>query len=216
LLGQPFEVPLLLAAASAADPAPAASSIVLCVPSLPASDPAEGRALPITSLQLSLSGLEAPSRHGSYLWRALVTPLAPDGRTLRPDETYEVRAVVPVPNRLTIAARYGASRRAALLRGRLTANGLPRAGVWIEIVRLLRGVTPGGSTIGDSVVGWAKTNGSGAYSFAARALKTSTFVGVVAPLTGRCRGAAVTPAGCVSSTLPGTESEPITVAVRPR
>jgi hypothetical protein len=216
LLGQPFEVPLLLTAAASDDPAPAATSIVLCIPPLPTPDPGSGRPLPIISLDLSLGGLAAPLRHGSYVWRALVTPLAPDGRTLRLDQTYEVRAVVPVPNRLTLAARYDGARRAALLRGRLTANGVPRAGVPIELVRLVRRINPGGFTIGDSVVGWTRTNASGAYAFATQAQKTSTFVAVVAPSTSRCRGPEVTPAACVSSTLPGTESEPITVAVRLR
>jgi hypothetical protein len=214
LLGQPFEVPLLLAAAASDDPAPAVTSIVLCVPPLPTADPGSGRPLPITSLDLSLGGLAPPLRHGSYVWRALVTPLAADGRTLRPDLTYEVRAVVPVPNRVTLAASYDTARRTALLRGRLTANGVPRAGVPIELVRLVRSIRPGGFTIDDSVVGWARTNASGAYAVKTRTLKTSTFVAIVEPSTSRCRGPKVTPAACLSSTLPGTQSEPVTLAVR--
>ena len=92
LLGQPFDFPLLLAAPAPSDPVPAAATIVLCVPSVP---PA-GSALPIRSLDLSLAGIPPPTRNGTYVWRALVTPVAPDGRTLRPEAAYELRAAVPV------------------------------------------------------------------------------------------------------------------------
>src|SRR5207249_7806895 len=125
----------------------------LCVPAIVPG----GVPLPIESLELTLDGIPPPARHGVYVWHAVVTPLAPDGRTLRADAAYELRATVPVPHRLTLTGARRAATKLVLLHGRLTADGRPRTHVPIRIVRLLRGVTPGGVSVDDAVLGWTTT-----------------------------------------------------------
>ena len=214
LLGQPLDVPLYVANTDAGDPPEAANKFILCAPTVPTGDPASARAFPISTVDLFLSDLEAPQHHGSYLWRALVTPLAPDRRTLLPDHTYELRAVVPVPHRLTLTGRYVAAKRLAVLRGRLTANGAPRAHVLIRVVALVRRVTPGGAIVQDRVAGSTRTTATGAYSFRAPMQKTTGFIAVAQFTTTRCQGPRIAPAGCQSTTLPATQSDPITVTVK--
>src|SRR5207244_1395658 len=84
------------------------------------------KVLPIRTLGLSLTDVDPPTRHGSYLWRAVVTPLATDRKTTKPEHAYELRAVVPVPDELTLTGTYLPRRHAVLLHGRLSANGSPR------------------------------------------------------------------------------------------
>jgi len=207
LLGQPFDIPLQLYGPSAADPVRSAGTVALCVPGIVPG----GVPLPIASLDLSLDGIPPPARHGSYVWRAVVTPLAPDGHTLRPETAYELRATLPVPHRLTLTGTRPAGTTVVLLHGRLTANGKPRPDVPIRIVRLSRAVTPGGVSVDDVLLGWTTTARAGTYSFRAHASRTPTFVVVAEPTSGPCRGPAIAPAGCVASTFPATQSDPATI-----
>jgi hypothetical protein len=214
LLGQPFDVPLYVADTVDTDPPGASTKLILCAPTLPTSDPATARAFPISTVDLFLSDLEPPQHRGSYLWRALVTPLAPDRKTLLPDHTYEVRAVVPVPHRLTLTGRYLPEKHVAVLHGRLTANGTPRAHVLIRVVALVRRITPDGAIFEDRTAGTTKTTATGAYSFRAAMKKTTGFIVFAQSTTMRCQGPRIAPAGCQSTTLPATQSDPITVTVR--
>jgi hypothetical protein len=212
LLGQPLDVPLYLGHRGAGDPPGAGLKLVLCAPTLPSQDPASARALPMSFLRLSFADVAAPHAHGSYLWRAVVTPLAPDRRTLRGGRAYELRALVPVPNRLTLAGSYAAGT--AVLSGRLTAGGEPRSGVQVRIVKLVRIITPGGVDFRDAVVGFAGTTKTGAFSFRTRLSKTAGFVASVGEGSTRCSGRSVAPAGCKGTTIAGTSSETVTLSVR--
>ena len=214
LLGQPLDVPLYVAGTDANDPPGAGTKLTLCAPTLPSSDPSSARAFPISTLDLFLSDLEPPRHHGSYVWRALVTPLAPDRKTPLPSHAYELRAVVPVPHRLTLTGRYVPANHVAVLRGRLTANGAPRAHVSIRIVALVRRVTPTGAIVQDRIAGSTRTTATGAYSFRAAMRKTTGFLAVAQVTATRCQGPRITPAGCQSTTLPAIQSDPITVAVK--
>jgi len=111
LVGQPFDVPLWLDGPSAS-PVRNGGSIALCVPAT-----AGGAPLPILSLAFSLDGIPPPSRHGSYLWRAVITPLASDRRTLRPQAAYELRAIVPVTHRLALSAARTPGSQFVIFRG---------------------------------------------------------------------------------------------------
>lgn len=214
LLGQPLDVPLYVANTDAGDPPGAATKLILCAPTLPTADPASARAFPISTLDLFLSDLEPPQHRGSYLWRALVTPLAPDLKTLLPNHTYELRAVVPVPHRLTLSGRYFSAKHLAVLHGRLTANGAPRAHVLIRVVALVRRVTPGGAIAQDRIAGSTRTTATGAYSLRAPMRKTTGFVAVAQSTTSRCQGPRIAPAGCQNTTLPAIQSDSITVTVK--
>jgi len=205
LVGQPFEVPLLLDG-PAASPVPNGGSIALCVPAT-----SDGAPLPVLSLAFTLDGIPPPSRRGSYLWRAVVTPLASDRRTLRPQAAYELRAIVPVSHRLALSAARTPGSQVVLFRGRLTAAGKARAGVFVRLVRLSRTVTPAGVRVDDAVVGWTTTRRDGTYSFRTRVIGTRTFRAAADPTSGRCHGPSIAPAGCLAVTFPAVESDPLTV-----
>jgi hypothetical protein len=211
LLGQPFDVPMYLEHTTAADPPGALTKLVLCAPTLPSTDPSTARAFPISTLDLFLDDITAPTKHGSYLWRALVTPLAVDRKTPRPGHTYELRAATPVPNRLTLTGHVLRGAHATVLFGRLTGNGTPRGRVRVAIVARVRRVTPTGVRIDDHIVAHTVTTSAGAYRVRAPLKSPTTFSAVAQQTLSRCRGVAVAPAGCVSTTTAPTESEPLTL-----
>jgi hypothetical protein len=206
LLGQEYDVPVYLVPPAADLP----QRIVICAPSLPAAD----RPFPISTLDLVLEGIQAPRSTGTYVWHALVTPLAVDRKTPLPARTYELRAVTPVPNRLTLSGRYVPAARAALLHGSYAPNGAPHDHARITIVALIRKVTSTGPIIDDRIVGHTITTSTGAYSVRVPAKKTTGFVALAAPSLRKCSGTALAPAGCRSLTTPGSESDSFTVIVR--
>jgi hypothetical protein len=207
LLGKPLDLPIYLAAAGPADPAGAALRLDICPPAIDA-----GPVLPIEQLSVQLPELTAPATHGSYLWRALVAPLAPDRRTILAEQAYELRALVPVPHKLTLTGAYIAKTHTAQLRGSLRANGHARPGVRIKIVKLIRTITPGGYTIHDSLAGTTHTDATGAFSFRAHISRTTGFIAIAADTTNACQGTTSAPRGCLSTTIAGLESDPITIS----
>jgi hypothetical protein len=207
LLGQPFDVPVFLEKTTSGDPPGAATKLVVCAPTLPATDPSTARAFPISSLDLFLDDVTAPTAHGSYVWRALITPLAADRKTPRPAHTYELRAATPVPNRLTLGGTRRRAAHTAVLFGRFTGNGSPRRHAAISIVALVRRVTPTGITFDDHVVAHATTTQSGSYRVRVPLKRATTFTAVAEQTVSRCSGAAFAPAGCISLTMPPADSE---------
>jgi len=213
LLGQPFDVPIYVERTTASDPPGSATKLVLCAPTLPSTDPSTARAFPISTLDLFLDDITKPAGHGSYVWRALVTPLAVDRKTPRPAHTYELRASVPVPNRLTLNGKVVRAAHMAILSGRLTGDGTPRVHVSIAIVALARRVTPTGVHVDDRTVGHATTTSSGAYRARVAIKGPTTFTAVAEQTLSRCKGPAIAPGGCVSTTTAPTQSE--SLALKP-
>jgi hypothetical protein len=68
---------------------------------------------------MGLGGLELPTSPGDYRWRVLVTP------EIR--EPYELQALVPLPESVTLKARYDEKRKTALLTGTVVEGGQPVA-----------------------------------------------------------------------------------------
>jgi hypothetical protein len=209
-LGLPIDLPLLVTPAGPYAPAGAAFRLDLCVPAVAGTG---GSVLPLVALQLALPGLELPRARGVYVWRAVVTPTAPDLRTQLPDRAYELRAVIPVPHRLTLAGRFDSTKRVAVLTGRLVAAGVARPNVKLTVVRLVREVTPGGVVFRDSVAGTTRTRNDGRFTFRTRLDKTAGFEVYTTEVVGRCEAPAFAPGGCSTSTTPGVVSEAITVSV---
>jgi hypothetical protein len=209
LLGEPLDVPIYVSA-------PAGDSrlrLDLCVPTLPSADGGARRILPISSLRLSLLEFDVPKTRDLYVWRARVTPMAPDRRTLLPQKAYELRAIVPRPHVLSLRGRYDRNAHVAVLQGRLTAAGKPRAGARIYFVALFRTISGGGINFGDRTAGSVRTTAQGTFTFRAKMRKTTGFLAVVEPATSQCPGTIDPPGGCVSSTTAGTRSDPVTVSV---
>lgn len=209
LLGQPLELPIYVARA---DPPARGLKLDICAPALAASG-GSAPLLPMASLSLSLLQLDPPTAHGGYLWRAIVTPLAPDQQSPLPAKTYELRSLIPIPHTLTLHARYQSSTRTAFIDGRLTANGKPRAGVDVYLDILERTVTPTGIRFHDTTAGPVKTNPAGRYFLRKHLAHTAGLQAVVRDTTRRCDGPSAAPAGCLDATTAATRSTTITLVV---
>jgi hypothetical protein len=183
VLGQPLTLPIYV---SNADPPARGLKLDICAPALAAVAGGPAPILPIARLTLSLLQLDPPATHGDYVWNALVTPLAPDRHSPLSTKTYELRALVPVPQTLTLHARYLRASKTALLTGRLTAAGRPRAGAAVYFEIYQRTVTPKGIRYHDSIVGPATTNRDGRYRFRTRLAHTAGLQAFVQEATAGC------------------------------
>lgn len=216
LLGQLYTIPVYLSPATASDPPDAAYKLELCAPLLPQTSNSTPLPLPITSLWLQIGDLGPPSANGLHAWHALITPFAADRRTLLPAATYELRAITPIPNRLTLHGRYNPRTHVVVLNGRLTQGPVPRTHVSIEITALVRRVTSTGVQYLDYPVGYHSTTATGGYSLRTRIRRTTGFIASAETTTGSCPPPSPAPAGCLTSTYPGAQSDPITISVARR
>jgi hypothetical protein len=183
--------------------------IDVCVPSITPSAPL----LPLVEVHLLFPDLSPPRASGSYTWSAVVTPAAPDHRSLSPERAYELRALIPVPHTVTLRGLYDAKHRQVLLRGRVTAAGKPRGRVRVAFTGFIRKVTSHGIDYDDFFAGSTMTNAAGSFRFRRRIIRTTGFYAVVQDVTGPCHGTTTAPDGCLSTTTAGAAGEPITVSV---
>jgi hypothetical protein len=212
LLGQPLDVPIYLSHTGSGDPRGSGEKITICGPLLPSTNPSvTRRPLPISALELFISGRYLPTRHGDYLWRAVVDPLAADQTTILSTHTYEVDAVLPVPDDLTLTGAYSRQRQSAVLRGRFTANGAPRGNALIQITSIVRKVTLNGIKDDSKIVGTATTDASGTYTVTVPIRGATGYIATARATTTACEGASIAAAGCKSLTLAGARSDPVTL-----
>ncbi len=196
----------------------------------PPTDPAAHACSPgdheaVWSLNLSLLGqlLEVPiyiSKENGGLTLDLcvppvtsVTPTAPDRHTLLPNNAYELRALVPIPNHVALHSRYDPKTHTAILHGAVQSAGKPRAGATVIFTSLIRKVTPRGVEYHDAYAGWARTDAAGGFLFRKRITRTTGFIASVPSFPTACTDASTAPAGCRSTTTAATRSEPVTVSV---
>jgi hypothetical protein len=212
LLGQQLQVPVAISRAGPGDPPDTGLKLELCPPSLPAVDEGQAGILPLADLELTLEDTVAPVHRGSHLWRALVTPLAPDQHTLLDGGTYELRGRTPVPNKITLAGRYDASTKNAQLRGQLAAYGVRRARVPLTLVVLARRVSPKGISYGDRAGARTVSDAAGVFHFRHRIAGPTSFIAVADEVYAKCTGKSIAPAGCLSDSIAQIQSEPVTVA----
>ncbi len=214
LLGQQLHIPIAISRTGPNDPPDAALKLELCPPTLPAQDGTTAGTLPIAELQLTLEDVVAPPQRGQHFWRALVTPLAIDEHTLLPGATYELRGRTPAPNTLTLLGRYDPKTRKAMLRGQLKAAGTPRSRVALTLIRLSRRISPKRISFDDRIVGRAVSNRAGAFGFRSSINSTTSFMVIAQAQSGKCTGPTTAPAGCLSDSVAGIQSEPITLSPR--
>ncbi len=203
LLGQLLEVPIYISKENGG------LTLDLCVPPVTSGGPL----LPVEALHLILPELRAPRTKGVYTWRAVVTPTAPDRHTLLPNNAYELRALVPIPNHVALHSRYDPKTHTAILHGAVQSAGKPRAGATVIFTSLIRKVTPRGVEYHDAYAGWARTDAAGGFLFRKRITRTTGFIASVPSFPTACTDASTAPAGCRSTTTAATRSEPVTVSV---
>lgn len=144
---------------------------------------------------LTFEKITVPSTPGTYQWSSVVTPataaFAPD-----PGSAFELRANVPVPQVLTLHARYDAKAHAAVLTGALVAENKPRAGVDVTISRE-------GDLNADVTT---KTRADGTFVAREFVTKTQQFDAVAGTVSGGCVATSTAPGGCRGESLSGAAS----------
>jgi hypothetical protein len=141
------------------------------------------------------SGITNPTATASHLWRVLLTPFGADG-TPSLSGTTELQAIVPLPQHLTVAARYVRKSHRVVLSGTVIAAGHPRAGV---NVHFLSSPTPSFAKI--KTFGTAKTNGSGHFTFRHRLTATTYFVAYMNPYYATGCSPTIGTAPCTTATI---------------
>jgi hypothetical protein len=139
-----------------------------------------------SALVLSISGisdLASPVAPGRYVWHALVTP--------QTGAAYELQAVVPLPETVTIHGGYDPKRKAATLTGKVMEAGKPVANADVTLL----------ATRGEDYFAefHTRTKSDGSYSFRTRITRTTDFDVAVKGTAGACEGTTTAPGGCISS-----------------
>jgi hypothetical protein len=202
ILGLRIELPIFVDAPATGE-AGTVGRLVFCPPVPRQADGSATQPAPIP-LALAFFGFtdilstQAP---GNHVWRAFVTPVGSAPPAPDPSRMFELRSSVPVPDLLTLKARYEAKTGTARLSGKLTGAGKPRRGVRVAIYRITRSAV----LAEGAFVGSIRTGASGSYSFRTRVSKTTTFLASVDVSVGSCSGQSSAPAGCITNTVPPPE-----------
>lgn len=200
--GQVTSVPLAIDAAT--DPgAASAYTIRVCPLSAPSATLPAGSTFVLFSAVL-LNEVTAPAAPGDYTWSALVTPA--NNFVADPTGTFELRAILPVPRSLTLAAQYDAKAHAAVLSGSVSAAGKPTAGAAVSLVAHDRK---------DKLIdlGTVRTDAAGAFRLRRPIDRTVDVAASIASTDGPCTAPSTAPGGCLSETVAGPQGASATVIV---
>jgi hypothetical protein len=195
ILGRALELPIAVDATPTGD---GRSSYTLHFCPLETPSAAYPSGVTLVSTELDFATATAPKAAGTYQWSALVTPATPGPLTPDPGTAFELRARVPVPNVLTLHARYDAKAKTAVLTGQLVQAGVPRANATVAI--------QASGELGPGTSLQTTTNAAGMYSARVRIRQTTLFNAVVAGSVGACVEASTAPGGCRNESGPGASS----------
>jgi hypothetical protein len=149
------------------------------------------------SITLGLEGLVAPTAPGDYRWRALITP--------QKRAAYELQAVLPLPESLTIRARYDRKHKRALLSGRLIQGGQAVPGADLFVVGRRNDKTVGLMDL--------RTNSQGAFALSMHVTGTTDFTVDASPTVDVCVASATTE--CLGATRVPPDEAATTLRVSP-
>jgi len=196
VLGVRLDMPVFVDAPPAGDSTNVAQ-LVFCAPVPRLADGSAMQTAPIKigSAVFILDSVSAARQPGSYVWRAFVTPLEASTSFPNPGGTFELRATVPVPQRLTLHGKYERATERAVLSGKLTSAGKPRRGAKVAVVA----TGPRPSDL--QLLGSTRTDASGSFRFRTSISKTTIYVASVGSWVGSCQGPSTAPAGCRSNTV---------------
>jgi hypothetical protein len=192
-------IPVLVDQTSGAETSFGAYKAQLCLPS------SAGGTMRIRELDLDFEILTNPATQGAYKWRVLVTPYA--GGTPNDAGTFELRATVPLPVRLTLHGRYDRKKKRALLTGQLSSPVFDTGRVFLALYTNSSGFF--------HYTGELKTDAHGRYSLRRR-IKHTTRFGLLTDTYYDCDAGSPAPAGCVSDTLAAIRSPEVKVVVPKR
>jgi hypothetical protein len=159
----------------------------------------------LASLRLDLRGvLTTPQASGRYLWRVLLTPYGTNGAPAAEPAT-EAQALLPLPYRLTVRARYDKTHHRVSFSGTATAGRSADADTPVQILV----VTPKGFT----AFGVTRTDGRGRFAFTKRLLKTTRFALLAGDAAFSDCEPTLGPAPCTLETLSPSELRVVNVTV---
>lgn len=188
--GQSYVIPWFV---DGADDRGYTMSACLLSPDLPTSAGGAPAGARITFFDLFFNAtFRNPDSPDYHLWSAIVTPFAGGTATPDPAAAYELRSIVPLPEQLTVKARYDKKRKDFVISGNLITVGQPEADARIDIY----GMASSGEV---KTVGSTKTNRQGAYTLRKK-FSTRTLLMAYVPIgAGDCDSAVPSPApsGCI-------------------
>lgn len=164
LSGQAFELTVFADPTSGDEAARGSYRLVYCLPSpsLPADQGGMPGGARIVDLDLDLRGvITNPAAAGQLVWRAIVTPYAAGTATAAPDQAFELRSLVFLPQILTAKATFDAAKGTVVVTGKLTGARVPRGAVNVHVVVGAR------ADLADAhELGVARTKRDGSYALA--------------------------------------------------
>lgn len=149
-------------------------------------------------------GVTAPTTPGVYTWTALVTPATQF--VADPTAAFELRAVVPLPQSLSLDAQYDPKTHSAVLNGKLIVAGQPKAGAVVSFVAY-------DQSDHRTELGTASTDSAGAFRVRRPFAKTADVAASVDSSTGPCSSPSSAPGGCLNETVSSPGGASATVIV---
>src|SRR5262245_37179939 len=146
-----------------------------------------------------------PTSGADYVWRAFVSNPDVSGNP-DPTTTYELRADMPLPSKLTLAGKYDGTHHRAVLTGRLTTKVFAVSRIPVTLYRRAK------SGLWKAVA-TTRTSAKGSYRFAPSNRKTSVYSTEIWAI-GKCGSASTAPGGCASETRGSIDSPNVRIAVR--
>jgi hypothetical protein len=205
LSGQSFPLTIFADPTSGEELARGSYKLVYCLPS--PSIPVDQGGMPagarVVDVDLDLRGVFTnPPAGGQLLWRAIVIPYAAGTGTAAPDQAFEVRSLVFLPQVLTAKASYNVKKGAVVVNGKLIAAHAPRGAVKVHIV------VGAHADLSDArELGTAQTKRNGTFSLVKKvarkkAVQRLTLVAYVNPYDAGCgQPAALAVGGCLDETI---------------
>jgi len=191
------------------DAARGAFRLVACLPSpeLPVSQGGLAGGRRLLGLGLDLQGVLTNPPAGTHTWRLFVTPYAPGSASLDPGASFETRALLPLPQSLTVKTSYLAKTRTLLISGRLLAAGRPRAGAAVTV-----------SSAPGFELGSARTGADGRFALRTRIAQkrrpqTLRLVADVALEARPCAEPPLLSGGCAAESVSPPPSTPFTATI---
>jgi hypothetical protein len=195
ILGRPFELPVAVDAVPQADGT--AYTLHFCPLDRPSAAYPAGLALESATIDFADS-VSAPARVGTYRWSALVTPASPGALAPDPSATFELRAILELPELLTLHARYEPRLREAILYGSFLSGGHPQAAAPIRLA------STGGSGDAVGTIATVTTKADGTFSLRRPIAQTTTYSAYVPDRVRRCTDASTALGGCRTETVAGS------------
>jgi hypothetical protein len=181
----------------------------LCYGELPVGEPGPPGPSKLVVARFSVDGVFfAPGVPGDYLWRAFAIPARAGPDPPGEPDALELRALVPMPYRMLLRARFEPGRRTALVEGTLTGGGRPLGGVDIWVFRTRTSRSP--VTI-PARRAPTKTTAKGRFRTRVRHGSTAWVVAVAFPRPRSCREPPS--AACLSETMSPRVARPVRVRV---